>query len=415
MNKKLFSFSLLVFAIAVFFTACNAPQEQIATDNSLVIDKTKNYEYVIIYGKDAGDTVVHQASLLCKELEDKCKIEIYTQSDWEYRPNDSLENHGSDKIIEILLGTTNRQLSIDTYNSFQNTNEYVIKAQQGSLVIAATTEQLLVDAVNEFKDEFLEQKALKIVIPDGTELRNSNYSFFDIAKNGSSSCTVVIPDNASTRIRNMASSVSSKINTLCDTNIKVRTESQVESTEGCILIGNLEDADCKRITNTLDIGQSIIKYVNSKIIIAGYNDTAILNGIFSFMGNIVMKHDKRSDGTPYIYFPTELELTDTWLHIAPSVPGAIVTDSAQLSTNLFTVCFDDVDSDEFYNYEELLKNLEFIVTSKKTSDDNNTISVSSNYNHIDSTVSIDATLNLKYTLDVKRLEMSVSYTVDLPN
>lgn len=415
MKKKLFSFSLLVFAFAALLTACSAPQELSTNDDGLVIDKTKNYEYVIIYGKDAGDTVVHQASLLCKELKEKCKVEAYTQSDWEYRPNDSLENQGSDKVIEILLGTTDRQLSVDTYNSFTDKNEYVIKAQEDSLVIAATTEQLLVDAVNKFKEEYLEQKALKIVIPYGTEIRNSNYYFFDIVKNGSSTCTIVIPDNASTRIRNMATSISNKINSLCGTNIKVSTESKVKSTEGCILIGNLEDADSKRVMMNLDVGQSVIKYANSKIIIAGYNDTSILNGIFSFMGNIVMKHDKYADGTPYIYFPTELEITDTWMHIAPSVPGGNVIDSSQNSSNLFTVVFEDVEQNEFNNYEELLKNLEFIVTSRKTSDDNSTVSLILNYNHVDSTISIDATLNMLYTVDTKTLEMTISYTVELFN
>ena len=162
MAKKLFFLPLAIIAIIITLSACSAANTIEGEENGVIIDKTKNYEYVIIYGKDAGDEIVHQASLLRKELKDKCGIEAYTQSDWDYRPNDSLENNGSEKVIEILLGTTNRQSSIEAHNNFETANEYVIQAKDNVLIFAATSEKLLIDSINEFKETYLEQKNLSI-------------------------------------------------------------------------------------------------------------------------------------------------------------------------------------------------------------------------------------------------------------
>lgn len=413
MAKKLFFLPLAIIAIIITLSACSAANTIEDEEKGVIIDKTKNYEYVIIYGKDAGDEIVHQASLLRKELKDKCGIEAYTQSDWDYRPNDSLENNGSEKVIEILLGTTNRQSSIEAHNNFETANEYVIQAKDNVLIFAATSEKLLIDSINEFKETYLEQKNLSITIPQGIISKKNDYSFFNIATRGASECSIVIPDNASTRVRNMASNISSKINSLCNTNIKVYEESKISSTDGCILIGNLNDKDCQKIIKELEIGQSIVKQVNSKVIIAGYNDTALLNGIFSFLGNIVMKHDKLTDGSPYVYFPSELELSDTWLHIIPNIPGSVVVENNQQSSNLVTVKFEDVEEDEYLIYEQLLKDLEFIITSKKQSGDGSNVFLSAAYNHIDAALEIDATIDLQYNLTTRSINMSLSYVVNL--
>lgn len=407
---RLLHVSLLILLLSATLIACSASNTADQDSNSFIIDKSKNFEYIIIYGKNAGDAVVHQASLLCNELKEKCNVNAYTQSDSEYRQNDSLENQGPEKTMEILLGTTNRNESIELYNSFEAGNEYIIKAKNEKLVIGATTEQLLVRAIERFKAEYLSKKQLKVIIPEDTELRDNSYSFFDIAKKGYSNCTVVIPENSSSRIKNMATSLTNKINNLCETNIKVAYENEIDSTENCILIGNLQDVDSQSVIKSLRNNQSVIKIKNSKLIIAGYSDTSLINGIFSFIGNIIMNSDKCPDGSNYLYFPLELELTDTCNHIAPNVPGGILASNSEHSNNLYSITYTDVTKEEFNNYVELIKNLNFIVTTTP-SDENDVNNITANYNYIDSKISIEAMLHLTYKESSQSIEMTLSYEI----
>ena len=160
----------------------------------------------------------------------------------------------------------------------------------------------------------------------------------------------------------------------------------------------------------LEPNQSLVTYKNSKIILAGYNEVSLINSIFSFMGNIVMKHDKRIDGSAYLYYPTELELEDSWSHIAPSIPGAILDTATQDSNFMFNITFKDVDSAEFANYLDLLKSLKFIVSNNKN-DTTDIYSVNATYNYIDTSVSIDATLDMKYNKAENTLSMTLIYTL----
>ena len=394
--------AILAVIFAVLFAGCSGSDVE-SDVQDFVIDKDAKLHYNVIYGKNASDELLYHTSIFCKELKEKCNVSASVLSDYNYsRPNDT----SPVRTVEILIGQTERQQSIDLYKSLSAKNEYVIKVDGDKLVFGATTEKLLIEALTAFKQEYFEHKTLNITIPGDFEY-HSSHSFFNIAKNGVTETTIVVPYTVAPDVKNLVSMIASKINNLCNTAIKVVYPDETDSFEGCILVGDIDDPDVKEVMQGLEKNQFVIKYVKSKLIIAGNSDKDVANGVISFMGEVILKRDKTNNGNPYVYFPTNLEISEVYDGIIPIIPGGVVMESVTISQNLLSLKYGDITKDGYKLYIELIKSLGFIVDEKSTDE---LMTASASYSYSENGNNILCQVFIEYNKQSKEAIVKISKT-----
>ncbi len=350
-KKKLF-LGLIFILCGVSFIGCSAFNNE--PDYKLPVVISSGSDCVIIYSQSSSDYVMRQAKGLGTQIEEYCNSFVTVDSDWH---STVTENKNVNKV-EILFGKTNRPESVEVYNELPE-NGYIIKEVDGKVVIAATSEKLLRSASKRFMKEY-NSLNMGINVPVGAEIVESNFSFFNIAYNGNSDKCIVIPDDTSEDIKNLAEYAANVINDKCGTKIPVIPKSKSNALNGAIIIttGTSEGA-----------GQSSISYKDGNLIIKGNDDYSTVNAISLFIDHIVHSCDKKSDGLYHVYFPTDEVISDEWDYAIPIFPGGTFFGAETITAGSYNLIFTDSTEADYRNYVGILKILGYIPYSSTESSD----------------------------------------------
>ena len=342
--------NLLLGIIFIFFAAnaiaCSSPVP--SEGNSPVIISSGS-ECSIIYSKSSSDYVVRQARNLGTQIEEYCESFVTLSSDWAPIKNSD--------TIEILFGYTNRPESIRAYEELPETG-YIIREDGGKIVIAATSEKLLNLAAHRF---FTEYSSLNtgISVPEKFEIKESDFSFFNIACNGSSDTNIIVPDNSSSEVISLANYAAEQINKKCNTQIKVLKHSETESLKNSIFICN----DDKYLSNN----KSNISYMNDCLNLRGSDESSTLNALSLFIDHIIHSCDKKEDGIYQIYFPMDEVIENEWKYSVPVFTCGNFIKSESVTNNSYSLSFSEAVESDYRNYLEILKIVGFVPQSSNES------------------------------------------------
>ena len=340
--RKNLLFGIIFILFSASAISCSSPA---TSDIQSPVIISSGSDCYIVYSRSSSDYVVRQAKNLGTQIEEYCESFVTLSSDWAASKNK--------EAVEILFGYTNRPESIKAYGELPETG-YIIREDNGKIVIAATSEKLLTLAAHRFFSEYGSLNT-GISVPRKIEIKESDFSFFNIACNGSSKTNILIPDDSSPEMVSLAEFAALQINKKCSTNIRVIKHSEASNTDGSIFVSNND--------NYLSVNKSSISYMNDRLNICGSNDTSAANALAIFIDRIINSCDKKEDGIYHIYFPTDEIIENEWRYNVPIFTGGNFDGSENISSNSYSVYFSNVMEKDCENYIEILKALNFVPRS----------------------------------------------------
>jgi len=348
--KKNLIISLLIFISA--FTGCSslAPDTKENTQSPVIIGA--GCDCNIVYSKSSSDYVVRQAKSLEVQIEDSCSSFVTLNSDW--------TSSSADDTVEILFGNTTRPESIKAYSELPE-NGYIIREENGKIIIAATSEKLLKVASIRFMSDYVSINT-GIAVPKNTNVVESDFTFFNIACDGKANSDIIIPDNASPAIQKLANFAAYQINKKCNSDVKVMKIGEAHNIRGAILVSTND--------KYLSQNESSISYVSNRLDIKGANEFSTINALSLFIDHIVHSCDKKEDGVYHIYFPTDEVIESEWDYSVPVFAGGILNKAERISGDSYVLYFDGALENDYRNYLDILKILGFIPTSSSEKDGN---------------------------------------------
>ncbi len=157
--KKSFWGVILCLVLALCLTACKPPKGEeerfklpsVGRDALILAEQGEKTEYKIVYGKDLSNesrSKVYDAAELISTT--------YEGAEMRYSISEAFSERNRKGDPEILIGQTNRQESFDVLSLLTGEEQAVIKAfENGRIVINATTEELLTEALDAFLQKYV--------------------------------------------------------------------------------------------------------------------------------------------------------------------------------------------------------------------------------------------------------------------
>lgn len=161
---------LLVLTLAVMVSCGETKNDDPNTITLKTIDNLS--EYVIVRGDTSSNGITTLATSLRKAINDATGASVSVKTD-AYSNN-----------YEILIGETKRQQSIDAYADLRY-YDYTVKLVDNKIIVAGGSEEALGNAVELFKQQFIDAEKKTIKIPSGAGYTyKADYKFDKITVDG---------------------------------------------------------------------------------------------------------------------------------------------------------------------------------------------------------------------------------------
>jgi len=277
--KRLLALFLLVLTVALCFVGCDGREGKLPSDgtdgevtdggnavveeNPMVISENGAYKYAIIYSSKAPDSIKE----LCKGMITAVSAlggTVKMGGDWAKEKLDTSEE------TEILIGNTSRPESIEVMNSIGG-DDYAIRYIRNKIVIAAHTEERLVEAVEYFKTELLKSKeedGKKIVYCAGEASFSGGRELLFNAENPLEGYKIIYSRAAGLALAN-ARLLANAIEETYGVKLEVLSD-RTEVTEREILVGMTSREASKKYLTPENSGSYHIRVEGKTLIIGGY-------------------------------------------------------------------------------------------------------------------------------------------------
>ena len=340
----------LFLIVVVLLSSCSSLTSSENHSSSVIIGFGSDCS--IVYSKSSSDYVVRQAKSLETQIENSFGSFVTLNSDWTVQTDDP-------DTVEILFGNTSRPESVRAYADLPE-NGYIIREENGKIVIAATSEKLLKLASVRFLSDFVSMNT-GISFPKNTNIIKSDFSFFNIAFDGTSDVSIVIPDDSTPAVQKLASYAANQINKKCNTEIKVINQSNAQGISGAILVSSSD----KLLTKN----ESCISFIDNRLDIKGANEFSTINALSLFIDHVVNSCDKKEDGNYHIYFSTDTVIQIEWDYSIPIFAGGSFEKAERISSNSYALHFSGALESDYRNYIDILKILGFTPVNSSEKED----------------------------------------------
>ena len=278
--KRLLALFLLILTLALCFVGCDGGEGKLPSDvtdgeetdggnavveeNPMVISENGAYKYAIIYSSKAVDRVKE----LSKDILDSVAElggTVKMGTDWAKEKQDTSED------TEILIGDTSRPESIEVLNSI-GADDYAIRYIRNKIIIAAHTEERLVEAVEFFKTNLLkagEEEGKKIVYCAGEVSFVGNSELLFTAENPLESYRIIY-SRSSVLSLETARSFADEIEQKYGVKLEVLSD-RTEAAGNEIVIGMTDREISKKNLTEENRSNYMVKAEGKNLLIGGYD------------------------------------------------------------------------------------------------------------------------------------------------
>ncbi len=299
--KKLFGIFLclcMLLSVVTVFSACQQPEEPVVpnpgpavpvpgdvqvSESVVTVDLT---DYAMVRPRTMSSICQQQVFDLCNALRNLCGLNLRANNDNEVEP---VENG----LYEILIGQTQRVETVEAMSEIDG-HGWVIRAFNGKLIIAGTTDFLTRNALDYFvanyavKEQF-EGKSITMnekVLCSGVEMTA-------LVENGAGCYEIVYTDGIDDQKGSEFGSeyagtgfdylydVSSDIRNLLVSKTKIsaytvpmKTDAE-EAVEKEILVGVTNRPDGQEVLRQIDANEYAVVMKNGKVIVGGWNSATL--------------------------------------------------------------------------------------------------------------------------------------------
>lgn len=257
----------LIF-IVVSFASCiiNSEKETLNDGEEYTIDVSEISAYTVIRADKASLNVKTAAKRLGDYLSECFGTTVSVKDDW-VKDKSELPEYAK----EIIVGQTTRPES-EAFSAMLGEKDYGIFAQNYRIYILGGTEDALLDAIEYFKEKYVDIPSATITVTNGvSDIVKYQFVVEGLMINGVdiSEYTVVIPDEATLSEKYAAANLVSAINEKSGTKLLMSTDASAE-TKYEILIGNTNRAESNvNIATSCDKGEYVLYTKNDKIVCLG--------------------------------------------------------------------------------------------------------------------------------------------------
>lgn len=290
--KKTAIMILLLLAAAVLFASCEGRGGDVTSETGevstapSVIDIDLS-EYAIVRATRAGENAITKIVAFRKALIEKIGTSVDIKEDW--AKNNEL-SAADLEAKEILIGNTNRPQTETALSNINNGEAcYVIAVIENKIVIAASTDDLLGDALEYFLSTV---SGKTISLPSDYLYLSEAVPVLNIVDAGKSTFKVVYKDGLDAKVTsgNDKDKVDLEVQCCKDIRDTIKTSSGVnldlatdwrksdedKSAEKEILVGyNIDRPETKQFLSSIAYDEYGFAVIGNKVVVAGWNLTTL--------------------------------------------------------------------------------------------------------------------------------------------
>ncbi len=345
--KKSVALFLSVSLLSALFCSCEIkpPQEQIPKSDTPV------WEYTLVRGDSSGTTVLHQVITLKNVIENHFGHSPSSSTDWAV---DTQAPEESINAKEILIGITNRVESTLANSELSGKYGYIIRSINDKIVITATSELLLDNAIEHFVCDYL-KKSEDGCLPSYINVTNIDDSALYLIKNQSGKVKIVIPEKASSLLFSGVKSFCNALRPFCYGNAEF-VSGDVPS--GVAIISFNGKTGFPESIHTLTIAdkQWQVYCENDCIIVKGSNDLTLLCAFSALFEYLTDAPDRTLEGLSMLFYHKNTVLRESWEQGVPRIIGGIYLGTEQIGSSSTRSYYQNISPDDINNYYSLLEN-----------------------------------------------------------
>ncbi len=298
--KRFLALALTLLMVLSCFVACakdDAPDSTETTAAPIPMQSIDLTAYKIVRPESASSTLVKAASTFKQTLDEKLSANIELTTDWVKRDEPIDPNNEK----EILLGLTNRPASTEAQEKITGIG-YVIALNGNKIVISATNDAALGDAVNYFVDTYVSSATgATVSMPENLLYLSEPLASLDIIKNGEALFKIVRAEECNQYMLEQAQSLRSSIEAYTGVAPALDTDwvkkgAEPDSSTYEILVGDVNRTETAQVKAELGVNQYTVRAVGNKIVLLGSSATGTGKAVAEFAKLISESVGQKVDG-----------------------------------------------------------------------------------------------------------------------
>lgn len=301
--KLLCALLALALILPMNFISCSKNNEKDSSQEKLVICENQSSDYVFVRADKANSSVVKAIFAAKDAIKERLGVDLAVNSDW-VRPGQEIPSDAK----EILIGETNREESKDAMSKLEKTG-FLIKVYGERIVIVATDELLLIDAINYFVNTYVNGAKGDLFVSRDLTYLSAASDYEPITDNGDGTLTlklksfVIVYDNSNKQkfVPAAAKAFGKRVNNAYNTLGATEDETQNNYE---ILFGECKREDFKTTDSKILFRDFYLGYSNNKLSISAssiYGYESAINFLFDGFGESGITISKDGEYKEYDY------------------------------------------------------------------------------------------------------------------
>lgn len=346
--KRLLAALLCLLAILALLVGCNNDSGKQPQDSTTPADGTTNADgttsaaldgnfvdvgvYQLIRSENASSSLIASAVQLKKDMDALTGTAIEIHDDW------VRSGTPDDEAYEILVGRTNRPQSEQVLASIDG-NGYAIRTVGHKIVIVGSNDDITIDAVNFFFENYIKPTAGNggFRIPEVLEVVNTGYTVIDMISNGKCRFDVVYREGLDATADSkgkvdyvvmQAQRVRQEIINLTGANVKIKTDWVKPGADPTglyeILIGDTSRPESTQGRESYAANEYGFSLIGNKIVVTGWNEQSVgfaVDAFISFLKNSLTIASDKTKNISFVHTAGQTKEYSRWTVDIPEYEG----------------------------------------------------------------------------------------------
>lgn len=392
-------FLIVGISLPLLLTACEKQGGEAFEGGSFLLTSENMQGFTVVRSDGASDRVVKEALRICQTISDATGGKVELGTDWQ-RENgkESVGETGeTEEPLEVLVGITAREESQVLLPEFAlaDGDFYLLRTVGRKILIAATSESLLADAVDEFLNKYVNVSAGRVQIARQIDRRSDNYPLFSVIRGGESSCGLVLSSHTDSAMEETAEYIAELLSAEYDGNFRVYSADRPDSLGGMIVVGKADDPHLAGAPALPEGADGMVKYEGDRLYIIGRTEETAAAALSEFYAALRKSSDADFSGRPYARYDKETVLSFAWSYDEiPYFVGGEKLSEESIATAETLITFGGISEGLLQKYTEILQKKGFEITWHSVGDnksfyaDNPAYRLQVNYTFASSTASV---------------------------